>query len=68
MKEKYLHYLWQNKLLPYHQMTLLSGEYFAVIYPGDYNENESGPDFFNAQIQIDGLVWNGNVELCRVRI
>ena len=63
MKEKYLHYLWQNKLLPYHQMTLLSGESFAVIYPGDYNENESGPDFFNAQIQIDGLVWNGNVEL-----
>lgn len=63
MKEKYLHYLWQNKLLPFHQMSLVSGERFTVIYAGDYNETESGPDFFNAQILIDGILWNGNVEI-----
>lgn len=63
MKEKYLHYLWQNKLLPFHHMSLVSGESFKVIYPGDYNETESGPDFFNAQIVLDGILWNGNVEL-----
>jgi hypothetical protein len=63
MKEKYLHYLWQNKLLPFHQMTFVSGESFNVVYPGDYNKTESGPDFFNAQILTDGILWNGNVEL-----
>lgn len=63
MTERYLHYLWQNKLLPFHQMTLITGETFSVIYVGDYNETESGPDFFNAQIKIDGILWSGNVEL-----
>jgi hypothetical protein len=63
MTERYLHYLWQNKLLPFHQMTLISGEQFSVVYVGDYNETESGPDFFNAQINIDGILWSGNVEL-----
>jgi hypothetical protein len=44
-------------------MTLTSGEQFSVIYVGDYNETEGGPDFFNAQINIDGILWSGNVEL-----
>lgn len=63
MKEKYLHHLWKHKLLPFHKLQLSGGEKFKVIYQGDYNSYESGPDFLNAKIEIDGIVWIGNVEL-----
>jgi hypothetical protein len=63
MKEKYLHYLWKNKLLPLHQMVLTNGDSFQILYPGDYNEYESGPDFLNAQLKINELIWHGHVEI-----
>jgi hypothetical protein len=44
-------------------MTLVDGRMFKVLNHGDYNAYESGPDFLNAKIEIDGLVWVGNVEL-----
>jgi hypothetical protein len=63
MKERYLHYLWQHKLIPLKALFLLDGTPIQIIYPGDYNELESGPDFFSAQIVIDSIKWVGNVEL-----
>lgn len=63
MQEKYLHYLWKYKLLPFHKMTLVDGRFFKVMSNGDYNSYESGPDFLNTKIEIDGIVWAGNVEL-----
>jgi hypothetical protein len=63
MKEKYLHYLWQYKLMPLHSMALTDGRQFKLIHQGDYNANESGPDFLNAKIEIDGITWIGNVEI-----
>ena len=63
MKEKYLHYLWQYKLMPLHSMTLTDGRQFKLIHQGDYNANESGPDFLNAKIEIDGITWAGNIEI-----
>jgi len=63
MQEKYLHYLWKYKLLPFHKMELVDGRMFKVISHGEHNAYESGPDFLNAKIEIDGLVWFGNVEL-----
>jgi len=63
MKEKYLHYLWKNKLLPFHQLQLSNESDFKVIYQGDYNEYESGPDFLNAKLEINGITWIGNVEI-----
>ena len=63
MQEKYLHYLWKYKLLPLHKMELVDGRMFKVISHGEHNAYESGPDFLNAKIEIDGLVWFGNVEL-----
>ena len=44
-------------------MLLTTGENFKIVYQGDYNAYESGPDFLNAKVEIDGLLWVGNVEL-----
>lgn len=63
MKEKYLHYLWKYKLIPFHKLKLADNSKFIVHYQGDYNAYESGPDFLNAIIEINGIKWIGNVEL-----
>jgi hypothetical protein len=44
-------------------MSLTNGMSFKLIYQGDYNASESGPDFLNAKIEIDGIIWVGNVEI-----
>ncbi|MDP4684590.1 MAG: DUF2851 family protein [Crocinitomicaceae bacterium] len=63
MKEEYLHYLWKMKRIPFHQMHLQDGRLFRVISSGIHNENNDGPDFYDARIEIDGLIWVGPVEL-----
>jgi hypothetical protein len=62
MKEEFLHYLWKYSL--YDQEKLLDNEKQKIIVldPGEYNR-DSGPDFFNARIIVDGTVWAGNVEI-----
>lgn len=37
-------------------------ETIAILKLGEHNHN-SGPDFFNAQLSIDGQLWAGNVEI-----
>lgn len=44
-------------------MYLSNGDSFKIIFQGDYNAYESGPDFLNAKIEINGMLWIGNVEL-----
>ncbi len=41
---------------------LESGEKVRVIDPGILNK-DSGPDFFNAKVKIDGKTWVGNIEI-----
>jgi hypothetical protein len=63
MKEKYLHYLWQHKLLPFHRLTIQNCHSFQIVDPGEYNHAASGPDFWNAKIKMDGILWVGDVEI-----
>lgn len=62
MKEEFLHYLWKYSL--YDPESLLDNDKnkIRIINPGQYNK-DSGPDFFNARIQIGDTSWAGNVEI-----
>ncbi|AUC14242.1 hypothetical protein BTO06_03355 [Tenacibaculum sp. SZ-18] len=62
MKEKFLHYLWRYKLLLHSKLESSQREKISVINSGVYNSN-SGPDFLNAKIEIDGQLWYGNIEI-----
>jgi hypothetical protein len=57
-----LHYIWRHRMYPLHRMTTNKGETVEVIDPGLHNRN-AGPDFFNAKIKVDGMLWVGNVEI-----
>lgn len=57
-----LHYIWKHRLYPLHALTTNNGETVEVIDPGLHNTN-AGPDFFNAKIKVDGMLWVGNVEI-----
>lgn len=62
MKEELLHYLWQHKLFFTTELKTSMDEFIEVISIGVQNEN-SGPDFFNAKIRIGEQLWAGNVEI-----
>ena len=61
--ERLLHYTWKHKLLPLGEMRLTDGWLIEVVHPGMYNSSDAGPDFFNAKIKVDGIIWAGNIEL-----
>ncbi len=62
MKEEFLHYLWKHQLYDADNLFDNYQNKITVINPGEYNR-DSGPDFFNARILIDGILWAGNVEI-----
>jgi len=62
MKEEFLHYLWKYGLYDHNKLCDNEGNRIIVIHPGEYNR-DSGPDFFNARLLIDGTAWAGNVEI-----
>lgn len=60
--EKLLHYVWMYKLLPSTSLTTTDGRVVEILDPGRHNNNQ-GPDFSNARIRLDGMLWAGNVEI-----
>lgn len=60
--ELLLHYVWKHKMFPLHGLKTVGGLEVDVIDPGRQNPND-GPDFFNAKLKIDGVLWAGNVEI-----
>ena len=61
MKEEFLYYLWENRLLSKDLMTV-DGESVYVLSVG-YRNYDSGPDFLDARIRIGGTLWVGHVEI-----
>ena len=62
INEEFLHFLWKNQQLTGIVLTPASGKKIKVHDPGHHNQ-DAGPDFFNARVEIDGTIWAGNVEL-----
>jgi hypothetical protein len=64
MKEDFLHYVWQYQLFNKQHLKTTLGERVVVYKPGYHNQN-SGPDFTEAKLQIGEQLWVGNVEIHR---
>lgn len=62
MQEAFLHYIWQFKKFDTAQLQTTGGESITLRNNGLSNLN-GGPDFFNAQLEIDQQLWVGNVEI-----
>lgn len=60
--EQLLHYVWKHRIFPLKALQTTSGLSLEVIDTGLANSN-AGPDFFNAKLKIDGVLWVGNVEI-----
>lgn len=60
--EQLLHYVWKHKLFALQKLQTTEGDEIEVIDPGLAN-TDAGPDFFNAKIKINGVLWIGNVEI-----
>lgn len=62
MQEDFLHYVWQHKKFDLESLKTTDNQFIVIKSVGYPNEN-SGPDFFNAQININNQLWAGNVEI-----
>ena len=60
--EQLLHYVWKHKLFPLRELETTDGKHVEVIDSGLHNSN-AGPDFFNAKVKIDHMLWVGNIEI-----
>jgi len=62
MKEDLLHFIWRCDKLQGRPLTTSNSENIVIKKKGSPNLL-SGPDFFNAQIEVGGQLWVGNVEM-----
>jgi len=62
VKEDFLHYVWKYLRFDLTDLHTTEGLPIQIINNGLYLQ-ESGPDFFNAKIQIGDQLWAGNVEV-----
>lgn len=60
--EQLLHYVWKHKIFPLQELKTTTGQRIEIIDTGIQNPH-AGPDFFNAKIKLDGVLWSGNVEI-----
>ena len=61
MKEDFLYYIWENRLLRGELLTT-NGDIVEIINTG-YRNLDSGPDFLEAKIKIGETLWAGHVEI-----
>lgn len=61
MNERFLYYLWENRLLKGRLQTI-SGLPVEIVNPG-FRNMDSGPDYLEAKIKIGEKLWAGHVEI-----
>lgn len=62
MKESFLHFLWQYGLFDTSNLKTTEGQTIEIEGRGVHNRN-SGPDFSEARLSINGTAWAGHVEI-----
>ena len=62
MSEYFLHYIWQFQYFDKLELLTSEGEEVKVFHPG-FRNIHSGPDFYNARVQIGAMNWVGSVEI-----
>ena len=60
--EQLLHYVWKHKIFSLKELKTTTGQQVEVIDTGLAN-TDAGPDFFNAKLNLDGVLWIGNIEI-----
>lgn len=61
IKEDFIYYLWENRLLT-NNLKTTDDEEVSIISVGNRNHN-SGADYLNARVRINGTLWAGQVEI-----
>ena len=59
--EKFLYHIWDAQHL-IKELKSISNRKIKILFPGRWN-TDSGPDFKDAIIEIDGVVKRGDVEM-----
>ena len=62
MQEDFLHFLWRYQKFVSTNLKTTSGLPVIIEFSGTHN-TLAGPDFLNGKLRIDGLLWNGPIEL-----
>ncbi len=62
MREALLQYIWQNLLFEVRNLRTGDGRELRIEYQGELNQGD-GPDFKKAKLQIDDLLFYGDIEL-----
>ena len=62
--EAIIQFIWKHRLYSGKSLSTTCGQNLEVENPREQNFH-AGPDFFNARIRLDKLVWAGNVEVHR---
>ncbi|PKQ60880.1 hypothetical protein BZG02_17950 [Labilibaculum filiforme] len=62
MNEDFLQFIWKQNLFSKTSLFSTQGNAIEIIDVGKQNF-DSGPDFFDARIRIDNVLWAGNVEI-----
>lgn len=62
MNESFLQFVWKQGLFDSRNLRTGDGRRVKILSRGIINQ-DAGPDFFNARIQIGKTIWAGNVEI-----
>jgi len=62
MTEEFLQFIWKYNLFSEKNKYSTKGDSIVILEIGKHN-HDAGPDFFDARIMINDVVWAGNVEI-----
>ena len=62
INENFLHFIWKFQLFDFSDLKDTNQVDIHVLKQGVHNHN-AGPDFLNARVKVDDLLWCGDVEI-----